>query len=481
MKAPLRADHVCYDCAVHYLAPYRVPLFLFALAVVVRTLFFPFFPFNHQSLTELGVAYDGYYELAKNVMAGEGFSRDVEPRLPDSVRTPLYPFFIIALFSLFGAYKAVFAAQILLGAGTVVLSWLLAKEFLSRRGALAVGILMAIEPLSAYLTGIMLTETLFTFLFLLSLWLFVRFLLERTLVILFISSLLLGISMLVKPTVQYLPGLILLALAFNHRFRLKTDFAKEAVVVVGVFILCIAPWAYRNYAVFGTTELVVQPVSNLFTYLVPSTIAFETGQTYEEAVADFFVRENVSSIEEINLGNADYYKERALEELKQHPKGLMMSLGMTFWTFFTHDNYAMIVDRYTTTLSYAHPPLTTLLTDPVAAFGFARSLMHRPEALVLLGRIFWVVTSFLSFAGVILFALRRGIPPAFLLVIGTVAYFVITTSVIGLAVNGRFRIPVDPIIFIFAVYVLETVFQKRPNGDKAVAKTDFLSFRNGSR
>jgi hypothetical protein len=151
-----------------------------------------------------------------------------------------------------------------------------------------------------------------------------------------------------------------------------------------------------------------------------------------------------------------------------------MSLGMTAFTFFTHDTYAMILERYEVPISYAHPPLTTLLTNPLEALRFAVRLLRGPEALVLLGRVLWILTSLLSFAGVILYALRRPLSPAFLLVLGTVAYFALTSSVIGLAINGRFRIPVNPFIFIFAVYAIETMLQKRPDGDKAVTRTYLL-------
>jgi hypothetical protein len=70
--------------------------------------------------------------------------------------------------------------------------------------------------------------------------------------------------------------------------------------------------------------------------------------------------------------------------------------------------------------------------------------------------------------GAYLFFKKRRFEPGFLTILGAIAYFALTTIVIGLAVNGRFRVPVDPLIFILALYALETVFKKRPHGLKPV-------------
>jgi hypothetical protein len=54
--------------------------------------------------------------------------------------------------------------------------------------------------------------------------------------------------------------------------------------------------------------------------------------------------------------------------------------------------------------------------------------------------------------------------PRLLLIAGLIAYFAVATTVIGLAANGRFRVPADPFIFILALYALEAMLHKRPDG-----------------
>lgn len=459
---------------------YGIAVALFTLALLIRVIFLPFPLFSSepfQSDAAHVVAFDGYYDIAENLRAGRGFSQSRElPYEPDSVRTPLYPLFIYGLTEVFDSYKGFFIVQMLLGAATALVAWRIAARFLDTLGSVVVGFFFAIEPLAAYLTGVIMTETLFAALFLWAVLLLLKFFDDAKTVSLIVASILLGLATLVKPTIQYLPAFLLVIFLYHE--GMGRMFFKHSAITVGIFLLILSPWMYRNFETFGTTQLVVQPVSNMYTYLIPSAIALERGLTYEAAVTEFFARERVTSIGEINLANAPEYRTRALNELKKHPRGFLMSAGVTIVAFFTNDGYASILARRGIPISFAHPSIVTLLRQPTDAIRFLADSMKKPEGLVLMGRFLWVVVALLSAIGVFLFFLRFGLTSQLLLVVGTVAYFAATTIVIGLAVNGRFRVPVDPIIFIFAVYALQTIFQKRPHGNKPIAQSNFLSFRD---
>ncbi|TSC87218.1 MAG: Uncharacterized protein G01um10148_323 [Parcubacteria group bacterium Gr01-1014_8] len=448
---------------------WKIPLIIFLIALAVRISFLPFSIFDEGHFSPEAVAFDGYYELSENILAGNGFTRSSEaPFVPDSVRTPLYPYLLAGIALLFGNYEPIFFLQILLGSISTIFAWRIAREFLTPRASIIVGVLSAVEPLTAYLTGTVMTETLFLFLFFPSVWLLIRFFDQQKLWTLATASLLLGIATLIKPTMQYAPILLIPLLILIHGKNWK-PLVFQSALFASIFVLILSPWMYRNYTTFGTTSLVVQPVSNLYAYLVPSTIAFEKGITYEEAAEEFFERENVGSIEDINLGNAVVFKERAVAELKKHKKGFAMSAGMTIFAFFTHDTYATILDRSDIRMSFEHPPISTLLTRPIEAMRFALTLMQRPEAFVLIGRLFWIITALLSAYGVTRYTFINGISPKLLFVAGLVGYFAATTIVIGLAVNGRFRVPIDPFIFVFTIFALQSIFQKRPDRDEPIA------------
>jgi 4-amino-4-deoxy-L-arabinose transferase-like glycosyltransferase len=433
---------MCYDSTVTFLSPHKpwqIGVAVFCIALLVRLFFLPFSLLHPQPFNPSGVAFDGYYPLSLDLLAGHGFSWSTAPPYePDSVRTPLYPLLIVGLFLIFKSYKILFLLQVLLGSLTCVLAWLIAKSFLREEWAAAtVGVLLALEPLNAYLTGVILTETVFTFLFLLMVWLFLRYVQNKSLAFLALVSFLIGVSVLVKPTIQYLPILLLPLLWLVEGRRFTKKLFVHAAVLVGVFLLVISPWLYRNEILFNNASLVVQPVSNLYAYLVPSAIALEEHIPFQPAQDQFFAEQHVKSIDDINLGNAKEFEHRALAELSHHPLGLAESVGVTMYAFFLNDGYYIVVTNFFGANFAPHFSLHAL-------FG--------PELVVLLGRAFWFVATLLMLWGIYRYVRTRGVTPELLFFAGLIAYFAVTTIVIGLAVNGRFRVPVDTFILMFAVY-----------------------------
>ncbi len=421
------------------------------------------------------VAYDGYYEIANNLVAGHGFTRSAgEPYVPDSVRMPLYPLFIAGILNIFGSYKALFIIQALLGSASAVIAWMIAREFLGPRLSIAVGLLTALEPYTAYLTGLVLTETLFTFVFLCFIYCFLRYLKNRSLRMLVLTSALLGIATLIKPTTQYVPIFMLVIMLWNGGFNVKRFLLKEVPVVLGVFLLILSPWIYRNYETFGNTSLNVEPVSALYAFLVPSTIALEQNIPFDEAAKQFLGSLGTESIEEVNLGNTSEFRQRAFAKLWQHPKGLAELFGVTMYGFFTHDGYAgLLNNRFDAGIPYAHPPVFELLTHPREAVSFFGNLMQGPGAIVVLGRLFWIAITLLSVAGAIMYWMKKGLTPKLIFITGMIAYFACTTIIVGLGVGVRYRVPVEPLLFILAAYALESLFQH--------TKSHALAIKNNGR
>src|SRR3989344_3477241 len=112
---------------------------IFLLAVVVRVLFFAVsYYVSDKEFASVFPRYDGYYEIAENLLAGNGFSREIQsPFLPDSVRTPLYPLFIAGLVYVFKSYYAVLVAQILLASLIPLLAYRIALQLLPQQKRVA--------------------------------------------------------------------------------------------------------------------------------------------------------------------------------------------------------------------------------------------------------------------------------------------------------------------------------------------------------
>ncbi len=399
---------------------------------------------------------DGYYEIAENLLQGNGFSRDVTPPFaPDSVRTPLYPLFVAGLVALFKSYYAVLVAQILLGSVIPLLGYVIAREVTEqRRLALVVATLLAIEPFSIQLSTTIRNEILFTVLFLAGLTLFLMYWKNPRWHTLAGSSLLLAFATLSRPTIQYLPFLIAVTVLYLLR-KQKARAILHASLFGAVFLIVLSPWMLRNYTVFHNPALSVQYASVPYGYLIPSIIALEENTGFEAAKRKFYAGEgDLENFENITLINASYYQKRTLEFLSSHPSGLLQSTLVTIVTFFTHDGYFDVLRRLVIapSIQLERPVFIMLLESPEKTIAFITPLLKSPALFVILGRMLWVLISLCFIIGAVKFlkAPEHRAKGVFVLLI--IAYFVLTTIAVGLSVNARFRMPVNAFILMFAVY-----------------------------
>ena len=119
------------------------------------------------------------------------------------------------------------------------------------------------------------------------------------------------------------------------------------------------------------------------------------------------------------------------------------------------------------------PALILLFTNPVLLAKHIVAYGSSPGIFVLLGRLFWIVTTILFFAGAWFYLRREKFSPFAYTALLMVAYFVLMTAANGFGMNARFRIPVNAFIFTFAIYgfsVLWSVLGRRlfPKYEKTV-------------
>ena len=210
-----------------------------------------------------------YDEIALNLLAGEGFvAREnwhgFELR---SWRPPLYPFFLAAIYGVFGYHHLpVMLAQALLGAAAVLLLYLLSRR-LHPPSALVTGVIGSLYgPIIDGVNTVM-SETVFTFLVLLSIYLCVGCVdrraepqgrVERSVHIgerwgWFASGVSIGLAALTRPA-----GLALWAVALLLPMWERTCGRAAVVQWRGWLLLslgalmCLAPWTARNYQIHGS-------------------------------------------------------------------------------------------------------------------------------------------------------------------------------------------------------------------------------------
>src|SRR5262249_16928323 len=140
--------------------------------------------------------------------------------------------------------------QILLSCFTVYMVYQTAHLlFSSERIALTAAALYAIEPLSVLYTGLIVTETLFTALVMLWLYLLLRYLIRPTLSDLLFSGILLAGSVYVRPIGYFLPVIIasgllawILLITQQNKRRLIAHVVAFVIVSLGLTAL----WQVRN-------------------------------------------------------------------------------------------------------------------------------------------------------------------------------------------------------------------------------------------
>ena len=239
-------------------------LMVFALALVLRAAYVIGFPLR----TVVADAYQ-YDTIGWNIASGAGFS--MQPGVPTPERAPGFPFFLSILYSLFGHSLLIATlAQAVLGALTCLLLYDTVRRLFDERTAITAAWFACLYPVSVAYTGLLLSETLFTFFLVLCMCLFVRSEGGEKKIWLILSGAALGITTLIRPTTILFPAGIFIALLLSGTGR---PFRKTALAILA-FALVILPWTARNYARFG----VLMPVAT-----GGSTCLFATGRMAEGA------------------------------------------------------------------------------------------------------------------------------------------------------------------------------------------------------
>ncbi len=440
-------------------------LALFLIALVLRAgLFLINFSHNDFSIEATTYGDDGYLEIALNIINRNGFAFETEPPYtPNPLRPPLYPLLLAGLLSAPGSYWLAAILQILVACLIPVFSYLIARYFVSEKISFWVGLAMALEPLSMLFSFLFVTETFFIALFLLSILLFLKFLEKPDLKIMFWLSISFGAALMIKPTTQYIAFILPLVVIYFLRKHRKFSWKKSlrpAVLFVFIILLFAMPWFYRNYKQFGVPGMTAQPAFNVATYLVPSVLSFENDTNYRHE-RDLLYASGLKSTD-INLGNSSKYIGDAIPVILAHPMGLVQSIGTSAITFFTHDGMLMVL-QYTgiRPSNYLEKPaLVLLLNNPMEFLHEMWGLAKSPMALVLFGRILWILITLFFIFGTAVYLKRFGFKLPVVLLLLLVLYFMATTCVNGLGVNGRFRMPINPILFMFAFYGISVLYKK---------------------
>lgn len=221
-----------------------------------------------------------YLPQIKNLVAGHGYTSDPDNPEMRVRRTPGYPLFYGLHYLIFGekySFLAIRYTQSILNALSVILLGSAVIFFTGNiRLAKTATIMFAFCPFTVVYAYYTLTESLYPFVFILSIHLFSKALARNKKVFFVLAGIALACLALIRPTAGMLLPVLLVALlveGWRSRGSLRFAFTKGALVVVG-FAAAMSPWIIRNYVVTNG-ELVA-----LEKYYDESPMDYGKGHTY---------------------------------------------------------------------------------------------------------------------------------------------------------------------------------------------------------
>lgn len=195
-----------------------------------------------------------YDTTAQNIVNGIGFRENPEKDILHDYAIarvgPLYQYFLAGLYFVFGHNLGiVWLFQSLLHMLSAWLVYLIARQLFddstySKTIALIAAGFLGFYPDLIEISAMLMTETLYLFLFCLTLYIFFRFFERDDKFSVALLGLVFGLAVLARP-----PVLLILPLFIFYFFRRK-EFMKIAILIL-MLILVFVPWTARNYLTYS--------------------------------------------------------------------------------------------------------------------------------------------------------------------------------------------------------------------------------------
>jgi hypothetical protein len=288
---------------------------------------------------------------------------------PEILRTPGYPLLLIPGLILGRVEAVTMAVQAGLGCLTVYLLWRCAPLVSSRPGAAAAGAMFyAFEPLSVIYASQLLTETLFTALFVAGLWLLLRYLREPTPRPLVAAAAAWCAAAWVRPLGYYLPLLVgawLLGRGWQQR-RWGWRLFNHGLVFIAVAVVGLGSWQVRNWLVADYPGFSAVAAINTYFYYAAAV------QAHEEKVPYYAVQQRLG------------YRDEAVY-MALHPEQRDWDQAQRY-RFLSRAGWEVLRAHPVTTARVAAAGLVRTLFDPGGVEAL-RLLGWYPAAGGMLGRI----------------------------------------------------------------------------------------------
>lgn len=238
------------------------------ILIIIIFLLSLFFRIYAVKKVEYKMEYDSlnYHNMAKQFLEKGylGYGIGTIAKGPNAYITPGYPIFIAGVYYLAGdtgeiGILSVKVVQAVLSAITVLLVYLIGKRIANPVVGILAALFMMVYPSFLIVSAFHLTETLYTFLFILYLYLqIISFTKEKNIWHL-VAGFVFALAVMVRPTI--FPFFIIVYLYKYIIEKNKSSFIKMIYFIGGLFIVMV-PWWIRNYLVLHELILLCTQAGN---------------------------------------------------------------------------------------------------------------------------------------------------------------------------------------------------------------------------
>lgn len=391
--------------------------FLLRLVYILQYRSSPFF--SHPIID--GETYD---RMAWNLAQGKGLWKGA------FWQPPLYPAFLGLIYTLLGRSPLnARLVQALLGSASCLLLYGIARRILNRPAAAAAGFIMAAYGVLIYFDGEILIPSLYIFLLLAGLLLLLRAGDGGGAIRWGEAGIVLGLASLARPNILlFIPLAALWAGIRAEGEKGLRRLAPALFLLLGAFV-SVAPVTLRNLIV-SKDFVLISSNGGLNFYLgnnpaAEETVAIRPGFHWDRLVDEPFCEEGVSA----PSARSRYFFRKAFTFIRGNPLSFLSLLGEKFARFWNSFEMGRNQDVYA---SRKDSSLLALLLWRVGPFGFPFGLLAP-----------------LACAGFFTsWALRNRLLPLTLFLLAT------CLSVVLFFPASRYRLPVVPVLILFAVHFL---------------------------
>ncbi|RJQ27183.1 hypothetical protein C4565_05640 [Candidatus Parcubacteria bacterium] len=440
---------------------YRMELFIILGSILFRLAFFLIIqPWDQEILVDKIMIGDasGYHKLALELLKNKSLDSSYS-----QFRTPGYPFLIAAIYLIFGLKPwVVLLFQIFLNTGAVALIFklcdLLLGEKSTNNAAILAAALFAFDPVIIFYSLTLLAETVFSFVFTLSIVLLLFGIKNERLTLIGISGLVLGLATLVKPISQYLPIIIAPALIFwikNKKYLL----IKSIVLFSLAFYTTIAPWALRNYIKYDQLKLTSFKGYNLLYYNATALKSYITGQPFNSIRRSFdqIAIQEGSIDTEPSFNNNRVFNEIAVNYLSENwIKYILLHIrGMLI--VFLDVGVIGIADYLDMPVQHFYVEFISKcksIPEMIEVFFKSKPIS---ELFISIPMVVYLLIIYSSFFIGSYFLIKKDKHKSLLLVSLVILYFVALPGVIG---QARYRVPIVPFYTLVSSYGIVEIIRR---------------------